>query len=111
MAWTYILECRDGSLYVGSTDRELEARVWEHNHDDQLSAMHTRRRRPVRLVYAEWFDRVDLAFSREKQLQGWRRQKKLALIAERAVDLPRLSRAANPGAASTGSATTRPPSP
>ncbi|MGN7969446.1 GIY-YIG nuclease family protein [Microbacterium sp. 22296] len=97
MAWTYILECRGGAYYVGSTGRELESRVWEHNHDDDLAASFTRKRRPVRVVYAEWFDTVDLAFEREKQLQGWRREKKLALIAERSGDLPRLSRNSSAG--------------
>ncbi len=91
MPWMYILECRGGAFYVGSTGRELETRVWEHNADDDLAATFTRRRRPVRLVYAEWFDRVDLAFEREKQVQGWRRAKKVALISQRGVDLPRLS--------------------
>lgn len=99
MAWAYILECRDGSFYTGSTGRELEARVWEHNHDDVLGANFTRRRRPVRLAYAEWFETVDLAFAREKQVQGWSRAKKIALIEERGADLPTLSarRAPEPG--------------
>ena len=52
MPWTYILECRDGSFYTGSTNGDLEARIWEHNHDDAFAALHTRRRRPVSLVYA-----------------------------------------------------------
>ncbi|WP_307384962.1 MULTISPECIES: GIY-YIG nuclease family protein [Microbacterium] len=105
MPWAYILECRGGALYVGSTGRELESRVWEHNNDDDLAASFTRKRRPVRLVYAEWFDAVELAFTREKQLQGWRREKKLALIAERGADLPRLSRCGPGPEASTSSAT------
>ncbi|WP_295839490.1 GIY-YIG nuclease family protein [uncultured Microbacterium sp.] len=105
MPWTYILECRGGSLYVGSTGRELESRVWEHNNDDEMAASFTRRRRPVRLVYAEWFDAVELAFLREKQLQGWRREKKLALIASRGADLPRLARPDPGPVTSTSSAT------
>ncbi|KEP72242.1 excinuclease ABC subunit C, partial [Microbacterium sp. SUBG005] len=92
MPWTYILECRGGAFYVGSTGRELESRIWEHNNDDEMAASFTRKRRPVRLVYAEWFDDVEVAFAREKQIQGWRREKKLALIADRGADLPRLSR-------------------
>ena len=92
MAWTYILRCKDGSYYTGSTDKDVDARVWEHNHDDELSARYTRKRRPVTLVYAEAHDRVDEAFAREKQLQGWSRAKKEALIAETPEDLPALSR-------------------
>ncbi len=107
MPWTYILECRGGAFYVGSTGRELESRVWEHNHDDQMAANFTRKRRPVRLVYAEWFDAVELAFEREKQLQGWRREKKLALIASRWEDLPRLAQSGEGPVASTSSATLR----
>ena len=105
MPWTYILECRGGAFYVGSTGRELESRIWEHNNDDEMAASFTRKRRPVRLVYAEWFDAVEMAFAREKQLQGWRREKKLALIASRGADLPRLSQSGPEPAASTGSAT------
>ena len=92
MAWTYILRCRDGSLYTGSTNGDLEARVWEHNHDDELAANHTRKRRPVVLVYAEQFDTIDAAFAREKQIQGWGRDKKFALIDGRGLDLPGLAR-------------------
>lgn len=92
MAWTYILRCKDGSFYTGSTDKDLEARVWEHNHDDALAANFTRKRRPVVLEYAEFFDRVESAFAREKQLQGWSRAKKLALIEGRGADLPELAR-------------------
>jgi len=93
MAWAYILRCRDGSYYTGSTDKELEARIWEHNHDDVLAANFTRKRRPVELVYAESFGRIEDAFCREKQLQGWSRAKKEALIQGRGQDLPALSRA------------------
>ncbi|AVL97367.1 GIY-YIG nuclease family protein [Microbacterium paraoxydans] len=92
MPWTYILECRDGSFYTGSTNGDLEARIWEHNHDDAFAAIHTRHRRPVSLVYAEHFDTVDAAFFREKQIQGWSRRKKMALIENRWEDLPSLSR-------------------
>jgi putative endonuclease len=111
MPWAYILECRDGSFYVGSTGRELESRVWEHNHDDDLAASFTKKRRPVRLIYAEWFDAVEAAFAREKQLQGWRREKKMALIAGRGQDLPRLSRGGSGSKARTGSASTQGPQP
>ncbi|MGZ4446567.1 MAG: GIY-YIG nuclease family protein [Nocardioides sp.] len=54
MAFTYILECADGSMYVGST-RDLERRVAEHNSDTD-GAVYTRRRRPVRLLWAAEFE-------------------------------------------------------
>ena len=63
-----------------------------------------RKRRPVRLVYAEWFDDVEVAFARAEQIQGWRREKKLALIADRGADLPRLPRPGPAPVASTSTA-------
>ena len=78
MPYTYILQCKDGSYYVGST-WDLERRLWEHQQG--LGANHTRTRLPVVLVYCEECDRVDDAYRREKQLQGWSRRKKQALIA------------------------------
>lgn len=88
----YIVRCNDGSYYTGSTVIDVEARVWEHNHDDEKGANYTRKHRPVRLVYAEEFSRVEDAFMREKQVQGWSRAKKEALIELRGEDLPSLSR-------------------
>jgi len=73
----YILECADGSYYTGST-RDLERRLWEHQNGK--GAHHTAKRLPVKLIYCEECDRVDDAFYREKQVQGWSRKKKQALI-------------------------------
>ena len=88
MAWTYILRCNDGSYYVGST-RDLERRLWEH--DQGLGAAHTRRRRPVTLVWSAEFERVDDAFDLEKQVQGWGRRKREALISGKLDVLPLLA--------------------
>ncbi|MDP3890647.1 GIY-YIG nuclease family protein [Nocardioides sp.] len=88
MAWTYILECADGSYYVGSTT-DLERRVSEHNLG--LGAAYTQRRRPVRLLWAAEFDRVDEAYTFEKQIQGWNRRKREALIEGRLDALGPLS--------------------
>lgn len=85
----YILECADGSFYVGST-RHLMRRVEEHNCGE--GAAYTRHRLPVVLVYAEYYDRVADAFAREKQLQGWGRAKRIALITGAVEHLPPLSR-------------------
>lgn len=93
MAWMYILECSDGSFYTGSTAfADVIARVWEHNNVDEKAAAYTRKRRPVVLRYAEEFDRVDEAYHREKQVQGWSRKKKTALITERSDELPQLAK-------------------
>ena len=77
MAWTYILRCSDDSYYVGSSV-ELERRVSEHQLG--LGAAYTRKRRPVELVWVGEFGRVDQAFAFEKQVQGWNRRKREALI-------------------------------
>ncbi|MGE0079613.1 MAG: GIY-YIG nuclease family protein [Bacteroidales bacterium] len=73
----YILECSDGSYYTGSTI-DLERRLQQHQ--DGEGANHTKKRLPVKLVYYEEFQRIDEAFYREKQVQGWSRKKKEALI-------------------------------
>src|SRR6266571_9206810 len=78
MPYMYILECADGSYYTGST-KDLERRLWEHQNG--LGAKHTAKRLPVKLIYCEECDRVDDAYYREKQVQGWSRKKKQALIA------------------------------
>lgn len=85
----YILECADGSYYVGST-LHLERRLWQHENGE--GAAYTRRRLPVTLVYAEYFENVVEAFAREKQVQGWGRAKRRALIAEAGEELPGLSK-------------------
>jgi putative endonuclease len=89
MAWMYILECSDGSYYVGSTT-DLERRVWEHN--EGLGARYTARRRPVKLAYAAEFESVAEAFASEKQVQGWSRAKRQALIRGDYEALPALAR-------------------
>jgi len=75
--FTYILKCSDGSFYTGSTT-DLDRRLAQHQAG--LGANHTRKHLPVELVYYEEFQRIDDAFYREKQIQGWSRAKKQALI-------------------------------
>ena len=77
MPFVYMLECADGSYYVGST-WDLERRVGEHN--EGLGASFTHQRRPVTLRWSAFFARVDDAFLAEKRLQGWGRAKRRALI-------------------------------
>jgi len=87
--YVYILECFDGSYYTGSTT-DLERRFEQHQVGE--GAKYTRSRRPVRLIYSEEYDRIDVAFYREKQIQGWGRKKKQALIEGRLEELPVLSK-------------------
>lgn len=75
--------------YVGST-WDLERRVSEHNLG--LGAKFTQRRRPVRLLWHAYYDSIAKAYAMEKRIQGWRRDKRLALIEGRLTDLPGLSR-------------------
>ncbi len=75
--WVYILKCIDGSYYTGSTSN-LEKRLSEH----QQGAIpgYTHKRRPVKLVFSDCFEEVYDAISAERQIKGWTRAKKEALI-------------------------------
>ncbi|UOQ90040.1 GIY-YIG nuclease family protein [Agromyces endophyticus] len=84
----YMLRCSDGTYYVGST-RNLERRLEEHSLG--VVPSYTSTRRPVELVFAEEYDRIDDAYAREKQVQGWSRRKREALIRGEFGQLPGLS--------------------
>lgn len=75
--YMYILECANGRFYTGSTNN-LPRRLWQHQNG--FGANFTKKHQPVKLVYCEPFDRIQDAFYREKQIQGWSRRKKQALI-------------------------------
>ncbi len=80
-AFVYMLRCADGSYYVGSARGEsLDKRLAEHQAGTRIG--YTYHRRPVTLVYAEWFDRITDAIAAERRIKGWSRAKKEALIAE-----------------------------
>ena len=85
----YILKCADDSYYTGSTVN-LELRLAQHQSGE--GAHHTRKRLPVVLVYYEEYQTITEAFYREKQVQGWSRNKKEALVENRPEDLPLLSK-------------------
>ena len=103
-AYVYILECSDGSYYTGSTI-DLEKRLNQYH--SGLGANHTKKRLPVTLVYTEEFTRIDEAFYRKKQIQGWNRRKKEALIEKNYDNLPELSIAYRDKVSSRTSDTTR----
>jgi putative endonuclease len=77
-AHVYILRCSDGSYYVGSTRKSLEARVAEH--EAGTFGGYTAGLRPVTLVFHQEFDRITDAIAAERQVKGWSRAKKEALI-------------------------------
>lgn len=85
----YILQCADGSLYVGSTS-DLESRLQRHN--EGRGCHYTTFRRPVVLVYSEELSTLTAALRREKQIKRWTAAKKHALIDGRLTDLKALSR-------------------
>jgi len=87
--YLYILLCDDGSYYTGSTT-DLELRLEQHFNGE--GANHTKKHKLVKLLYCEEFDRIDEAYYREKQVQGWSRKKKEALINGQYDLLPELSR-------------------
>jgi putative endonuclease len=74
--WVYILSSRTGTLYIGITGY-LARRVQQHKIDTIEGFT---QRYQIHPVYFESYDRVEKAINREKQLKGWRRQKKKTLI-------------------------------
>ncbi len=84
----YILECSNGKYYTRSTV-DLERRIEQHQRGE--GANFIRKYLPVKLVYFEKYDRIDSAFYREKQVQGWSRKKKEALINNENDKLPKLA--------------------
>lgn len=77
MNYTYILECKDGTLYTGWTNN-LEKRLKDHN--DGKGAKYTKSRRPVVLVYHEEFETKEEAMRREYAIKQMRRIAKEELI-------------------------------
>ena len=77
--YTYILECKDQTLYTGYTT-DLDRRLKVHN--EGKGAKYTKVRRPVKLVYHETFDNKSEALKREYALKQLSRKQKLALIKE-----------------------------
>jgi putative endonuclease len=75
--FVYIMTNRSGTLYVGMTN-DLKRRVWEHK--QKLIGGFTKRYNITRLVYYEETADVTAAIACEKQIKGWLRKKKIALI-------------------------------
>ena len=76
--YVYILECSDGSYYTGHTD-DIEARVGTHE-QGAIKSCYTYTRRPVKVVFSETCASRGEALAAERQIKGWSRRKKLALI-------------------------------
>ncbi|MEP3049282.1 MAG: GIY-YIG nuclease family protein [Roseibium sp.] len=88
-ATVYILRCSNGSYYTGITKKDLETRLSEHQQG--ICDGYTSRFRPVTLVFSCHFERTTDAISCERQVKGWRLEKKEALIRGDFDLLPELS--------------------
>ena len=77
MNYTYILECKDGTLYTGWTN-DIEKRLAAHNAG--RGAKYTKSRRPVELVHLEMFDAKEEAMRREYEIKRLNRQEKMKLV-------------------------------
>ena len=77
-AFLYILRCADGSFYIGITRTELEIRIAQHN--SGALGGYTATRRPVTLVFSQWFERITDAIENERKLKKWSRAKKEAFM-------------------------------
>ena len=76
-AWVYILKCSDDSYYTGSTV-DLHGRIVKHT-VGSISSW-TSNRLAFKLVFSQEFCAIDEAFRAERQIKGWSRAKKEALI-------------------------------
>jgi predicted GIY-YIG superfamily endonuclease len=86
--FVYILQCNDGTYYVGHTE-DLNARIAAHNKG--TGAIYTAIRAPVVLKYHESHTTKESAIKREAQLKNWSRAKKEALISGDIINLKKLS--------------------
>ncbi len=91
--FVYMVECSDGSYYAGSTDN-VEIRIAKHN--SGFYGGYTASRLPVKLVYSQEFNSEIEALEAERQIKGWRREKKKALIDGNFELLVKLARTAKP---------------
>ena len=89
MATTYILLCANNEYYVGSTS-DMEQRLQEHQ--TGRGADFTKGHLPVKLVYTEEYPTIEEAYKRERQLHGWSRAKKEALMRGDIEELKELSK-------------------
>lgn len=77
-AWVYIMASRkNGTLYIGMTT-DMRRRIWQHK--EKITEGFTKQHRVTTLVHFEQFSDIRNAIHREKELKGWRRDRKVALI-------------------------------
>lgn len=99
--WTYMLHCRGGAFYVGHTD-DLERRLAQH--ETGAIKGFTSDRLPVKLVWSQEFSTRHEAKQSERQLKGWNRAKKMALIRGDWIGISRLAKGKSSPSTSSGRA-------
>jgi predicted GIY-YIG superfamily endonuclease len=88
--WMYMLQCADGSYYVGHTDN-LDLRISAHV-QGSIPGCYTESRRPGSLVFSQYFASRYEALALERRVKGWSRAKKEALIREDWGEISRLAK-------------------
>ena len=89
--YVYMVRCADGSFYVGSaTGEDLAPRIERHNAGSYPGYTFTRR--PVLLVWSEYYERITDGIAAERQIKGWGRAKKEALTRSDWATISRLAR-------------------
>ena len=91
--WVYMLQCADQSYYIGHTD-ELERRLLQHERGELDG--YTLTRRPVRVVFTQEFASREEALAAERQIKGWSRKKKEALVRSDWAEMSRLAQRRKP---------------
>ena len=91
--WVYILHCADHSYYTGHTDN-LEERIAKHQSGEIKG--YTSNRLPVKLLFSEEFSTREEALACERQIKGWSRGKKEAMIRGDWAEVSRLARRGHP---------------
>ena len=88
--YVYLIQCFDGTFYVGVTNN-VERRFWEHCHGDDTDS-YTYSRRPLRLVHSWEFPTPIQAIDFEKKIKRWSHRKKRAFAEAKFGDVTRFSR-------------------
>ncbi|MFA5982527.1 MAG: GIY-YIG nuclease family protein [Methylococcaceae bacterium] len=89
MFWVYILRCADDSYYTGHTDN-LELRIAQHQSGEYLG--YTSTRHPLQFLWSQEFDSREAALSAERQIKGWSRKKKEAMMLGDWAEVSRLAK-------------------
>ena len=97
--WAYLLHCRGGVFYTGHTD-DLERRIAEH--ESGLVPGFTQNLHPLKLVWTDEFPTREEAIRAERQIKGWSRKKKLALIRGDWDEISRLAKSKSGPSTSSG---------